>query len=345
MDVEPIATGHAAAASENISARGHTPATGDPATSGDRWVWCNGAFVRLEQAGLAWTDAGFVFGAVVVDNARTFHGRLYRWADHLARWRRHCAYCGVPLPYTDAELTAAAEGLLARNRAGPAGRGEVQLVSFATPGPLALYGTVLEDGPPTVGMMTYPLPVRRYRSFFQQGVCLEVVGRQHAAAADLLPPFVKHRSRLLWYLAQQRRHRPEAVPVVVNQHGVGDTPIGAIVAVRHGTLLLPPAGMVLESISLLVLRELAAQCGLEVREEACDLRRPEADELLLAGTAFGLAGVRRLLLSAEVVATHDQEKIWDWPGPIYCRLQAAWNAAVGMDIPATFLQEPPTTSE
>ncbi len=320
-------------------------AAGHTTDAGDTWAWCNGAFVPLAQAGLAWTDAGFVFGAVVVDNARTFAGRLYRWADHLARWRRHCAYCGVPLPYTDAELTAAAEGLLARNRAGPAGCSEVQLVSFATPGPLALYGTAATDGPPTVGMMTYPLPVRRYRPFFQQGVCLEVVGRQHAAAEDLLPPYIKHRSRLLWHIAQQRRRRPEAVPVVVNQYGVGDTPIGAIAAVRHGTLLLPPAGMVLESISLLVLRELAAGCGLEVREQACDLLRPEADELLLAGTAYGLAGVRRLLLPAGMVTTHDQEKTWDWPGPVYCRLQAAWNAAVGVDIPATFLQEPSITDE
>src|SRR5206468_13123435 len=54
-------------------------------------------------------DAGFVSGATVVDNARTFRHKLFRWPDHLERFRRDCATCYVPLEVTDERLTAIAD--------------------------------------------------------------------------------------------------------------------------------------------------------------------------------------------------------------------------------------------
>src|SRR6266508_4614466 len=121
-------------------------------------AYFNGRFVPFADAGLALHDAGFVSGATVVDNARTFRHKLFRWPDHLARFRHDCEACLVPLRATEEQLTAAAEELVSQNaKLLPLG-GELQLVTFATPGPLGFYLGSETNGPPTLGMHTYPLP-------------------------------------------------------------------------------------------------------------------------------------------------------------------------------------------
>lgn len=299
-------------------------------------VWCNDRFQPLCAAGLRWYDAGFVYGAVLVDNARTFHRRLFLWPHHLERLRRHCRLAGFDLSYTDAQLTAAAEALVEHNGRLLPPHEELQLVTFVTPGPLGLYLGHHNNGPPTVGMMTYPLPRRRYRCLFTEGVDLEIVGCQHTDAGDLLPPAFKHRSRLVWYLAEQRKRNPAAVPVVINQHGVGDTPIASVVAVAAGQLLLPPPEQVLESVSMQFLQQLCGQVGIPQRQECVDLRRVAAleaaeqiDELLLVGTAFCIAGVRRLVVG-------ERQRQFPWPGLFYQRLLSAWEEAVGAPIACFF---------
>src|SRR3954469_10042999 len=163
-------------------------------------AYLHGKFVPFTDAALPLHDAGFVSGATVVDNARTFRHRLFRWPDHLARFRRDCAACYVPLDATDEHLTATAEELVAHNAKLLPPGGELQLVTFATPGPLGVYLGESANGPPTLGMVTYPLPFARYRPFFTEGVTLAAL----AAGGDpdpVLPPTVKHRSRMFWHVA------------------------------------------------------------------------------------------------------------------------------------------------
>jgi branched-chain amino acid aminotransferase len=310
------------------------------------WLaWYQGRFLPLSEAALPWVDAGFVYGAVLVDNARTFRRRLFLWPQHLARLRRHCQLCHISLPYSDAELTAIAEQLLAHNGQFLAAEEEMQVVTFVTPGPLGWLTGQQEDGPPTVGMMTYPLPRQRYRRFFSEGVTLEIVGQQHSHPRDILPPAIKHRSRLMWYLAERRKQCSISVPVLVNQQGIGDTAIGAIAAVRHGTVLLPPAEWVLESISVQFLRELCQSCDIPVHESPWDMHqlldphgqasqnpsREPISELLLVGTAFCIAGVRRLV-------SPNGERVFPWPGEMYSVLLAAWERYVRTAIAQSFLE-------
>jgi branched-subunit amino acid aminotransferase/4-amino-4-deoxychorismate lyase len=317
-------------------------------------AWCNSRFMPLSQAGLCWWDAGCVYGAVLVDNARTFQRRLFRWAQHLERLRRHCHMMGITLPYADSLLLEIADTLIAHNGGLLSAHEELQVVTFVTPGPLGFYLGRSDNGPPTVGMMTYPLPRHRFRRFFTDGVTLEIVGQQSSDPQDLLPPAIKHRSRLMWYLAEQRKEEPTAIPVVINQYGLGDTPIGALVAVNSGTVLLPPRNWVLDSISLQYLRELCMQLNISVCEMAWDLRQLvqvhasassapasslpsefdgaasfDVDELLLVGTAFCIAGVSRLVY-------RNQHRCFQWPGPLYTRLLAAWEQAVGTPIARFF---------
>jgi branched-subunit amino acid aminotransferase/4-amino-4-deoxychorismate lyase len=309
------------------------------------FAYLNGRFVPFGEAGLALLDAGFVSGATIVDNARTFRHRLFRWPDHLARFRRDCEACYVPLEASDEQLTAIAEELVAHNANLLPPGGELQLVTFATPGPLGFYRGESVNGPPTLGMATYPLPFERYRRFFTEGAVLASAGFQGSDFANILPPDVKHRSRLVWHVAQNRLtdpgsdfhcEIPGAVPVVFNHRGVGDTAIGGILIVRDGEVLRAESGTVLDSVSVRVVGELCVSLGVPYKAEPFDMRvlyqpslQTPPSEIFFAGTGFCLAGVRRFI-------SMKQSRDYAWPGPLFRRLVDAWSDLVGVDIVGQF---------
>lgn len=302
-------------------------------------VYLNGRFLPLGQAGLPLYDAGFVLGAAVVDNARTYGGRLFRWADHLARFRRDCAACFVPLRASDVELTAAAERLVAHNATLLPPGGELQLVTFATPGPLGFYQDRSEDGPPTLGLVTYPLPVDRYRRFVTEGVRVAVAGFQPVHPDAVVPPTFKHRSRMLWHMAAARLRAagapPDVLPILTDapDGNLTETALAHFGAVLDGVLTFPPPGTVLDGISQKVVVELCEELELPWRYAPLPLADlPRMSEAILAGTGLGLAGVREVY-----------PRGWGsgpgvrltWPGPVFRRLLTAWSRLVGqaLDLP------------
>jgi branched-subunit amino acid aminotransferase/4-amino-4-deoxychorismate lyase len=302
-------------------------------------VYLNGRLLPFSQAGLPLHDAGFVSGATVVDNARTYGRRLFRWPQHLARFRRDCAACFVPLEATDEALTAAAEELVAHNAALLPPGGELQLVTFATPGPLGFYRGEVTDGPPTLGLLTYPLPVGRYRRFLAQGVRLAVAGFQPLSADSLLPPTWKHRSRLIWHLAERRLRAcgapPDVVPILTDAPGgnLTETALANFGAVIDGVLTFPPPGTVLDGVSEAVTRELCDSLGIPWRFAPVPLADvPRMSEAILTGTGFGVAAVRELHTGGWDGSSGTG---LDWPGPVYRRLLTAWSELVGIDLAAS----------
>lgn len=292
-------------------------------------VYLNGRFVPFGDATLPLHDAGFVAGATVVDNARTFGHTLFRWADHLARFRRDCDDCLVPLDRDDAEITAAAERLVAANAAQLPPGGELQVVTFATPGPLGQYLGSDANGPPTLGLVTYPLPFTRYRQFFAEGVSLAVVGHLPAEPDAVVPPRIKHRSRMAWWVADRRPRPPGTVAIVTDRPGgtLTETSVANFLAVFDGVVTSPPREKVLDGISLRVVSELCRGLGVPFAEREIPVSdAPRMDEAFLTGTGFCLAGVRRIA-GTEL----------PWPGPIFRRLITAWSASVGVDVEGQFL--------
>ena len=298
-------------------------------------AYFGGRFLPFHEAGLPLHDAGFVSGATVVDNARTYSRKLFRWADHLARFRRDCGTCFVPLEATDAELTEAAEVLVANNAQLLPASGELHLVTFATPGPLGFYAGDSANGPATLGMVTYPLPVARYRPFFTDGATLAVAGQAAPRTDAILPPTVKHRSRMYWHVADHKARElarsPDALAVSVENGALTETSIANLLAVVDGAVVSPPREEVLDGISLKVTRELCTELGLAFCEEPIrlsDLARVE--ELMLTGTGFGIASV-------SAVHSHGGESLCiPWPGPVYRKLLAAWSDLTGVDIAKQF---------
>ena len=299
-------------------------------------AYLNGRFVPFADAALPLHDAGFVSGATVVDNARTFRHTLFRWPDHLERFRRDCATCYVPLEATDDQLTATAEELVAHNAKLLPPGGELQLVTFATPGPLGFYLGDAANGPPTLGMVTYPLPFARYRPFFTDGVTLAIVGSHASRDETILPPTVKHRSRMLWHVADHkaraRTGNPAALALLYHEGDVTETSLANFLVVSEGVVISPPRNTVLDGISLRVTRELCAALHIPFVESpivlGSDLNR--ASEVMLTGTGFCVAGVR------ELVESFGPKPI-GWPGPVFRRLLAAWSDLVGVDVERQFV--------
>jgi branched-chain amino acid aminotransferase len=302
----------------------------------DPLAYLNGQFLPVREAGLALNDAGFVFGATITDLCRTFRRKLYRWADHLARFRRGCRYAQIPLTQGDDEITEIAEKLVSHNGGLLQPGEELAVVLFATPGPIGYYlgqAGGAGEAPPTLGVHTFPLPFARYRRLFTEGAHLVVPQTRHVPASSV-DPCIKQRSRLHWWLAEREAHGvdPGASALLLDQAGhVTETAAANFLIVQTGVVMSPPSESVLQGVSLIALRELCEDMSLEVHERPLTLADClAADEALLTSTPYCVAGVSRI-----------NGKSLRWPGPVYERLLTAWSSRVGVDIRAQIVSAKP----
>ena len=120
-------------------------------------AFLNGAWIPASAAVVSVGDAGFVLGAAVAEQLRTFAGKLFHLDDHLARLAHSLEIVGVDPVMTSEELAAVAHELVARNHPLLQPGDDLGLSVFVTPGS---YRTYEPPGParPTVCLHTYPLP-------------------------------------------------------------------------------------------------------------------------------------------------------------------------------------------
>lgn len=295
-------------------------------------AYLNGRFLPAAQAAVPVYDAGFVLGATVSEQLRTFGGRLFRLDEHLARLERSLTIVGVGCGLTRSALADAAQELVARNHPLLADGDDLGLAIFVTPGPYAtLAPASLAPGQagPTVGLHTYPLPFHRWAEKYQRGEALVVSDVQQVPSA-CWPRELKCRSRMHYYLADLRasQQQPGARALLCDQDGkVTETATANVVACLAGEgLVSVPRESILPGISLAMAGELAGRLGLALVERplaADDLLR--ADEVLLTSTPWCLLPV----------ATVNGRRIGDGrPGPIFARLIGAWSEDTGVDIAA-----------
>jgi branched-chain amino acid aminotransferase len=288
-------------------------------------AYFNSRFLPQEEAHISLHDAGFVFGATVTDLCRTFRHRLFHLEDHVARFRQSCRLAHIPQPIRDEDVIRLAEELTARNTHSLANDLDLTLVMFATPGPIGHYAdNQSRDELPTFGMHMFPLPVRRYAPLFRNGAHLFVPTTRQTSASTL-DPRIKHRSRLHWWIAGQEAQQaePGAWALLLDSDGfVTETAAANFLLVKNGAVLSPPRQSILGGISLLTTEEICQELQIPFQERQLTLKDClEADEALLTGTSFCLAGVSQL----------NGQSI-PWPGKVFEKLLEAWNQRVGMDI-------------
>lgn len=292
----------------------------------DPLIYLNGQFVPTTEATLSPFDGGLVAGVTVTDFCRTYNRRLFRHRHHVERFQRDCAACFIPLQSQADDLVAIGQQLIEHNAALLDSTDELALVTFATPGPLSFYSGVSgANGPPTLVMHTVPLPASRYQKFHDEGVSLAIAGHHAVHPDDLAPPRHKHRSRLHWWRADQLLHahgnwHPGTLAVLLDGPGgcITETAIGNLLVVHDNEVRTPPVGWTLDSVSLAVVREICTTLQIPFSEQRlipndCST----ADEMILTGSGFGVAGVRRF-----------NGTEFDWPGPLTTRLIREWQQRV-----------------
>ncbi len=300
-------------------------------------AYLNGQWLPQSQMALPANDAGFVMGVTVTDFVRTFHHRLDRWPEHLARFLDGLAAASIiNCTFCAADVTAIAEEITRRNAALVDPSQELALIVFATPGPIGYYfghpgGAGESDA--TLGMHTFPLPFSRYRDMIRDGAWLRVSNCWESLPHHCVPTDIKHRSRMHWWLAQwdvDAMDVGQSKALLTNAAGhVTETAFANVVIVRGNQVISPRRATILPGLSLKLVEELCPEVGLTFHER--DLTVDDcfaADEMLLCGTAFCLARVRQLN---------------DTPLGERCEamnsLLRAWNAKVGLDIHAQILAE------
>jgi branched-subunit amino acid aminotransferase/4-amino-4-deoxychorismate lyase len=103
---------------------------------------------------------------------------------------------------------------------------------------------------------------------------------------------------------------------------ITETAAANFLVVKDGTVFSPPWQSILGGISLLTTEEICQELRIPFAERQLTLKDClEADEALLTGTSFCLAGVSQL----------NGQSI-PWPGKVFEKLLEAWNQRVGMDI-------------
>jgi branched-subunit amino acid aminotransferase/4-amino-4-deoxychorismate lyase len=295
-------------------------------------AYVNGSLVPQSQAVLPVHDAGFVLGATVTDLCRTVRHRLYRWPEHLARFRRSCRAARINLAMPDEDITHNAHHLVDHNARFLRPEQELALVLLATPGPIGYYtgqAGAAGEAEPTRILHTFPLPFGRYRHLFEQGAHLVIPAVRHVPAV-CVDPRIKQRSRLHWWLAEQEAHQvdPTASALLLDLNGhVTETAAANFIVVRDGVVLSPPRDAILGGVSLQVVQELCHALGIPFAERPLAVYDClNADEAMLTSTPYCLAPVSRI-----------NGVRLPWPGPIFQRLLQAWGEQLGLDVRAQIL--------
>ena len=303
-------------------------------------AWLDGRFLSRAELALPVGDAGFVLGATVTEQFRTFRGRIFLPDDHARRLAESLAVVGIAAAVTIDEMLAAAERIASHNHqlaasaaAGHLGQAftaddpgpDLGLVIFVTPGDVASqHGGA--GGSPRVAIHTFPLAFPMWADAYDRGVALRMVSVTQVPET-CWPLRAKVRSRLHYYLADREAAAAEAGARAVLAHDDGrisETSTANIAAVMEGGIVTPPTTDALGGVSLACARKLADSLGIPWQERsltAADLAT--ADEVLLTSTPNCMLPATRF----------DGHPVGDGtPGPVFRSILAAWSRLVSLDI-------------
>jgi branched-subunit amino acid aminotransferase/4-amino-4-deoxychorismate lyase len=290
------------------------------------FAFLNGRFLPAAEMRIEVGDIGFVLGATVAEQLRTFHGALFRLEQHLERLTRSLEIIGVDPGMTPGQMAAIARRLASENHALLDPGDDLALALFVTPGIYASYDPEGKAGP-TIGMHTTPLPFRLWLEHYEHGQRLAISDIRQVPS-ECWPAELKCRSRMHYFLADRQARQAErgARALLLDREGrVTEASTANIVIYRREEgLISPPREMILPGVSMSFVEELAAELAIpflyhELRPE--DIAR--ADEALLTSTSPCI--IPAVSLNGAPIGEGR-------PGPIFRRLLDAWSRRVGIDI-------------
>jgi branched-chain amino acid aminotransferase len=281
----------------------------------------NGNWILTSELRIPVDDLGFLLGATVTERLRTFHGEIFRLESHLERLRHSLELVGLDSAKITEEVARALPEFLQRNRGIIDADDDWSLVVFATPG-------IARENRPTICVHGFPLPFSNWAAQYDAGVSV-VISSIRQLPPDCLPPQLKCRSRMHFYLADREAALEQAGSraILLDENGhIAEATTANVLVYRKGEgLISPPPEHILAGVSLGVLHELAAKLEIPfiyrrlTPDEFCS-----ADEALLTSTSVCILPI----VECTGMPIGDRR-----PGPIYQRLLEAWSNLVGLKIP------------
>lgn len=280
----------------------------------DSLCFLDGTYGALRDARVSVLDRGFIFGDGVYEVLPAYGGRLFRFAEHMARLERSLLELRIPNPLTAAQWLDIARRLIADQQA----RGvDDQLVYLQLTRGVALRDHAMPPGlEPTVFVMAGPMKLATPQQRAHGVACVTADdfrwGKAHIKATSLLGSV----------LARQIAVDAGAAEVVMFRDGfLSEGASSNVWVVKDGTVMGPPKdNLVLEGIRFGLIEELCRQQGL--RYELRRIPRAEvlnADELLLS------SATKEVLPITSLDGTPIGQGM---PGPVYKSLYAAYQHAV-----------------
>ena len=278
----------------------------------------NGDFSTLRHAKVSVLDRGFIFGDGIYEVVPAYGGRLFRFAQHMARLDRSLAELRIPNPMTHEQWRGTALQLIADYALSTSTETQKtnQLVYIQVTRGVAMRDHPMPPGlVPTVFIMVNPmkLPSAEQRA---QGVACVSAGDFRWEKAH-----IKSTSLLGAVFSRQISVDAGALETVMFRgDALSEGAASNVWVVKDGRLLGPPRDhLVLEGIRYGLIEEMcrAAGIGFELRR----INRAEvlaADELLLSSATKEILPIT--LLDGQPVGSGR-------PGPVYARLYAAYQQA------------------
>ncbi len=288
--------------------------------------YLNGAWVPFPEAKLSVADLGIVQAATVTEMLRTFGHAPFRVSQHLDRLRGSLQATGIADPELVQTLPEVIERLARTNAALISASHDLGIVVMVTAGLQSMYAGGAANTGPTVCLHTFPLPFERWAGLYDRGVHL-IVPAVRAMPGDVIDPRIKCRSRLHWFLADQkvRRLDPHAMALLADEYGnLTETNSGNLILFDGRSLLTPPEHRVLSGISQDFVFQLADARG--ISREQRDLTIQDATravEAFVSSTTYCLLPVTRI---------NDQPIGDGRPGALFQQLTDDWSTHVGTSL-------------
>ena len=303
------------------------------ALANERVAWFNGKIVRESEVLIPFRDQGFLRGDAVFDMTRSFNGKAFRLAEHIARLYRSLRYLDIDPGLSPAEMAAISEDVLARNRHLLAPGEDYWLAQRISRGIHPVPGDHWDHYGPNVIVECVPLPLRERARCFRDGIDV-VTPSLRRTPPDALSPRAKMHQYLNLVLADRevKAQNPEAWAVLLDTSGNLAEGLGSnIFLVRDGGLLTPRERCVLPGVSRQATIDLAQRLGIPFAEQDVDLYDAyTADECFLTSTSLCICSVKSL--NGRSFAAGKP------PGPVTQRLIEAYKELAGCDFVAQYLQ-------
>jgi branched-chain amino acid aminotransferase len=302
------------------------------ARSNHRVAYFNGNIVPEREVVLPFRDRGFKYGDAAFDMTRTFAGRPFMLKEHVDRLYRSLRYLRIDPGLSPAEMVAASEAVLARNRHFLTADTDYWLAQRVSRGVDAVGDEGWEHTGPNVIVECIPLPLKARARLFRDGIDIVVPSTRRVAPEALSPRAKTHNYlNLITADLEAKAQDPEAWSVLLDAEGHLAEGIGSnIFLVRDGAVLTPHERWVLPGISRETVIGLCGELALPCREADLDLYdAAAADEIFMTSTSLCIRPVRSIggrALPRPI------------PGPITARLAAAYAASVDCDFVAQYLK-------